>query len=153
MAEDFWPSIRTPKLRMPLGILRQQASVLGRKTRNAVTARVVSDQEGKNFVHALELVAPALGNYTYVVLTVQHPVSVYPMRVLDHLRDDQVRDAHSEEEFEGILRDILSCAEMKRILEVLLAQSESVKPKPQVIAPASPALSALPPLGPLGPIR
>ena len=41
------------------------------------------------------------------------------------------REAHSEEEFEAILREILSSAEMKRILEVLLAQSESVKPTPQ----------------------
>ncbi|MBM4038919.1 MAG: hypothetical protein FJ290_10430 [Planctomycetes bacterium] len=134
MPGDFWPTIRAPKLRMPVGILRQQASALGRKTKNIVIAKVVSDQEGKNFVHALELVAPVLGNYTYVVLTVQHPISVYPMRVIDHLRDDQVREARTEEDFMGILREILSSAEMKRLLEVLLAQSESLKPRAHPVA-------------------
>lgn len=129
MPQDFWPAIKPPRLRLPVVILRQQASSLGRKTKNLVTARVVSDQEGKNFVHALEVVAPALGGYTYSVLTVQHPVPIYPIRVLDHLRDDQIKEANSEAEFEDILRGILSSDEMRQLLEVLIAQSESVKPK------------------------
>ncbi|MBM4033329.1 MAG: hypothetical protein FJ291_16320 [Planctomycetes bacterium] len=129
MPEDFWPNIRLSKHRMPVGILREQASLLGRKTRNVVTAKVVSYQEGKVLAHDLQLVAPALGHYTYLALTVQHPISLYPMRIIDHLRNDNLLKASTEDQFRAILKEILSSHEMKRVVEVLLAQSESAKPK------------------------
>jgi len=134
MPRNFWPNIQPSKSKMPVSTLQQQAALLGRKTRNVVTATVITSPEGKDFVHELRLVAPALGHYTYEVLTVRHPISLYPARIYDHVRSKEM-EAPGQSEFEQMLKEILSSTEMRDILQVLVDQSNAAKPR-AVPAPA-----------------
>ena len=128
--EDFWPEITPGKMRTPVTVLREQAGLLGQKTRNLVVGEVRSGQDENGFAHNLNLVAPALGRYTYVAVTISHGIALYPVRILDRVRPTDPVVATSEEGLKRELRRILSSPEMKHLIEALIAQSVAVTPEP-----------------------
>lgn len=119
---DFWPDdIGQPDLRTPVALLREQATALGEKTRNVVTAEVESDSEGRDFVHNLYLVAPAL-HYRYQLLTIRHPILFYPMYV--YSSDRIPTEIRSEDEFADWLKTVLASDSTKKVIRSLIAQSQ-----------------------------
>jgi len=96
---DLWPdSIHVDAAASPLVILREQAALLGERTKGLVRAEVESTQHSPDkideylgdilpsesqvvYSHTLYLVAPALDNYRYTLLCAEHDVSPYPSRV------------------------------------------------------------------------
>jgi hypothetical protein len=150
--DDLWPAdIASVTEEMPpITILKQQASLLGRKTKNIVEAKVETtstDIEGV-LRHTLYLVAPALNFYRYPLIDVEHKVtSMYPAKVrvrwlekprkepstLDDIWDLQNAPADNEGEFKNKLKSIFADEETKRVIGVLLAQSvgKKVVGKPQ----------------------
>jgi hypothetical protein len=99
------------------------------------------------------LVAPALGNYRYTVVSISHGIGLYPVWIFNHLsprpvplqaypvdKEEQALAhtgeiplppeapprADSEDELKKELRIILSSPEMKRVIETLIAQSEAL---------------------------
>jgi hypothetical protein len=140
--EDLWPEIDGAVESTPVGILRQQASLLGPKTQNVVGAEVSTASVGVYIQHRFLLVAPALDNYRYHLLTVSHAAAdLYPV-TFDALDDEVEREvrteaggealqagkitAGSEEEFLSILRKILSSERTQRVINALLSQSQAV---------------------------
>ncbi len=141
MTDDLWPDdLGAVTLRAPVQILRQQASLLGKKTRNVVEAKVHEAQprltlgakEGIAF--SFEFSAPALGSYSYRLFSIQHAIDIYPLRMF--LDDDVFRElfadrVHSsvgvlvrnEDDFVVLLRRILAADKTKAIIRALLAQS------------------------------
>jgi hypothetical protein len=114
---DFWGEIEATQQRTPLSILREQAGLLGAKTKNLVEASVKTHANGDTFVHSLDLVIPVLDNYTYNLLTIYHGPSIYPVNVqFGESRFD------TEEQFIEWLCAKLSSPETKRIVSNLLAQ-------------------------------
>jgi hypothetical protein len=114
---DFWGEIVLGQVRTPLAVLREQAALLGPKTRNLVEATVVTTVAGDTFYHLFNLVAPALDGYTYAMFMVTHGIDLYPVQHLG-----TTASFPSEEAFVAWLRQELSSAKTKRIIANLLAQ-------------------------------
>jgi hypothetical protein len=136
---DFWGEIVPAQERTPLAILREQASLLGTKTKNLVEATVdTSVSPYGQFVNRFTLVVPSLSNYKYELFTIEHGVAIYPITVASEVPAGELnRGAQSvltpaspinrpqlqtEQEFVDWLRRRLSSAETKRIIASLLAQ-------------------------------
>lgn len=130
--DDLWPDEiavaagPTP----PLTILKQQASLLGRKTKNLVEAEVrteVTDFQ-RLLRHTFFLVAPVVGVSGYPLLSVEHPVTrIYPA-VVKVNPDDPTSSvsehvAKDEDEFKRVLKLVFAGEPAKRVIANLLAQS------------------------------
>jgi hypothetical protein len=130
--DDLWPDEiaaaagPTP----PLTILKQQASLLGRKTKNLVEAEVHTEVTDFQRIlrHTFFLVAPVVGLDQYPLLYVEHPVTrMYPATVKVNPDDpsSSVREllAKDEAEFKHYLKAIFAEEPVKRVIGNLLAQS------------------------------
>ena len=147
---DFWPDeIEQKTITVPITILREQAELLGKKTKNIVKAEVVAlapsepillERDGvKNqarvFRYAFLLVAPILDNYRYHLFSISHPIDLYPIRFyLDADIEQEVRSnnesptiASSEEEFSNTLKAIFGARKTVRAIQSMLAQSQGYK--------------------------
>jgi len=137
MAQNLWPDVESESVLTPVAILREQADLLGQKTKNVVTARVTGGQASlygvmtsKGFVYTLSLVAPALDNYAYDILRVRHGMQIYPVQVSDLVRNKELQAA-TEEEFLAALGEVLGSPEVKNVIQVLLSQSDALEPAPK----------------------
>jgi len=120
---DFWPDdIGQSELRAPVALLREQAAALGEKTKNVVTAEVASSSESGSIVHDLYIVAPAI-HYRYQLLTIRHPLLLYPMqaRVPSTILWTTLE---SEEEFIHWLKTTLTSDRTKKAIQAMIAQSQ-----------------------------
>jgi hypothetical protein len=97
--------------------MREQAALLGAKTKNLVEASVSTYVIDGSILHSLDLVVPALDRYTYNLFTISHGPSIYPVKV--RYRDTQFE---TEQEFIEWLGEKLSSPETKRIVSNLLSQ-------------------------------
>lgn len=119
---DLWGEISPVQIRTPVAILKEQAALLGAKTNRLVEAVVDTTAIGNGtFEHSFSLVAPALDNYRYRLLTIRHGVELYPINVPGRVEPDP----QTEEEFLDWLRGKLSAANTKKIIGALLAQVNS----------------------------
>jgi hypothetical protein len=125
---------------MPLGILKEQASLLGRRTKNIVRAEVIPRGPGiltgrKSFAYEFNIVAPFLEDYRFKLFAVrQHAMKMYP---LDLILDDPdlISDLYPEEKsplcltikdeetFEGLLINIFNATSTKNLIKLLINQS------------------------------
>lgn len=144
---DLWPDkIAVEKMITPVTILRQQASLLGKKTKNIVQGEVRSSKDNfTSFNYAFYIVATALDNYRYKLLEISYDLSLYPVdiEVEEEIREKALPNfqnvevsatlntmkrfvcANSEEEFKEILKAIFNSTKVLRVISVLLAQSDS----------------------------
>src|SRR5260370_25122597 len=80
--EDFWPAdIAQTTLVTPVFIMREQATLLGEKTKQLISAAVVGIPSASNslFIWSFQLSSAALGTYKYEVFRVVHPLTLYPV--------------------------------------------------------------------------
>jgi len=120
---DFWGDIRATAVRTPVAILREQASLLGAKTKNLIEATVFTESVRGSFRHVFNLVVPGLDHYTYNLFAIDHGIDLYPVTVLN--RDLKFE---TEEAFTNWLRTELSSANTKKIIGNLLTQVEGPSP-------------------------
>ena len=79
MTDDLWPAnIADSKLTTPVAVFKEQAELLGEKTKQLVKGEVVTQTTGNLFVHYLYIVAPTL-SYKYELFTVSHVINFYPL--------------------------------------------------------------------------
>jgi hypothetical protein len=152
---DLWPpNLATTTGRSPLTVLKEQASLLGLKTKNIVKAgvrrfpatppspstRFVTPAmpallHDEPFQYAFFLEAPALDNYAYRLFSAAYNVNLYPVRfsidqdIASELQaggDDLI--AASEEEFTRLLRLILGSQKTRNVINALLSQSTDLAP-------------------------
>lgn len=154
--EDLWPENINTKIKMiaPVTILRQQASLLGKKTKNIVEGQVetktVNDSSQEKLLeHSFYLVAPALDFYKYLLFRVQHGVmDWYPLKIFVDVIDSkslkekrwdtpnikrrirlrasaQALGTETEEAFLEKLKDIFALEETKKAIGSLIAQSRA----------------------------
>jgi len=76
---DLWPSLKPHGELTPLGILRKQAALLFRKTNGLLEGQVKTDGTGPEFVHNFNIIAPALGHFTYQMFSISHGLHSYPL--------------------------------------------------------------------------
>ena len=152
---DFWPDVvDVTAIITPLVLLREQASLLGERTKGLVRGEIESSERPVDgfepYVdqalsaetrvadsHTLFLVAPALDNYQYALLSVEHDFQPYPCRARYHptLPDGegtsavmshaggQCRNpgtAAGEDEFVKWLQIALSQRETTRVIHALI---------------------------------
>lgn len=142
---DLWPSgIENQRVSSPVTILKEQAYLLGEKTKNLVQAEIFDEEErqGMSFSFRFFLVAPVVGNYHYKLLSIQHDISLYPVEItvedsiLSEIRrsfpvrsyDDRGEYeyifAETEEKFIEVLRGIFNSTKARQVLTALLSQSD-----------------------------
>ena len=125
-AVDFWPDLGAALPRTPLLILKQQAALLGKHTKNLVIARVLTDSYDERFFHRFIIEATAI-NYRYELLSVSHDLMLYPVTVESgpYQLSKTKRTFKSEDEFVAWLKDLLNSDQTKRLVGTLLAQVEA----------------------------
>ena len=128
MTESFWliPD-NLGQVKTPAAILTEQANELAKLTRGLLVGRVqqVSSQPG-NFAYDLYIVAPALNNYSYAVVRINHGISLYPVAMAWHAKN-QMFQCHDEESYVAKLREVLSSQETAKVIAGLLAQANALQ--------------------------
>jgi hypothetical protein len=150
--KDFWPpDIFADDVRTPSAILREQALLLGSKTRNLIMGEVQTEGGDDWFTIRFYLVAPVLDGYRYKVCVLRHDISLFPVYILQGLTERLQTEQNAGvevrmspvliEEFYSIHRDsppsnyrieseadfvtwvesLLSSQEMRRVLKHLMA--------------------------------
>jgi hypothetical protein len=104
---DFWPeNIADSNLVTPITILKEQAALLGEKTRQLVKGEVVTQTTGTLLFHYFYIAAPTL-NYRFELFNISHGVNFYPL-VMRYLNN--TISLGSEEEFKAKLKEIFAAA-------------------------------------------
>ena len=130
--EDLWPDDMDFSVTItPVSILREQASNLGRKTRNVIQARVIREPDvpSKGFCYEFQLVVPALGPYNYSLFSMSYDVTMYPVTirgdrdVIQEIGEGQNEIvADSEDDFKERLRRILGSRKTRTVIRALMSQ-------------------------------
>ena len=139
--ESLWGELSlVEESNLPVTILKEQATVLGEATNKILLARVVTKETGileirangpkggstaPSLVHTLSIVAPALSNYTYGVLSVTHKLLPFYPLIVTKLADKTHISCKDEAIYVAALKEILSSEQVHRIVAALLAQSKA----------------------------
>jgi hypothetical protein len=122
MPDDLWPSnIADANLTTPVTILKQQAALLGEKTRQLVTGDVVTQTTGNLFVHSFYIAAPTLG-YKYELFQLHHGINFYPL-TLKYL--NTTSQLPSEAALKDKLKEVLASQHTLNVVHSILAQVRS----------------------------
>lgn len=139
--ENLWPEEITDLdavARGPLSILKEQAALLGEKTRNIVEGRVermskamlVVSPHNLPFGYTFYLRAPSLG-YKYDLFSVFSDVEQYPIyiQVDDDIRKELSLSAkelqtNTENDFKSMLRRIFAARKTKELIQALVSRSK-----------------------------
>lgn len=132
ITEDLWPADigGVPTLTTPVSILKEQAVLLGRKTKNLVQVEVTSGTIPSSitsgamgqdrFHHSFWLVAPAL-DYRYTLFKIKHEITLYPL----DLEWESKMSVSSEAELKDQLKKIFASDKTKKIIQSMIAQSQA----------------------------
>src|SRR6185436_13952765 len=126
---NLWPEdIAVTDAVAPVSLLKEQAALLGERTKNLVEGSVTSGV-GKSlalmleggFTYDFDIVAPALNYYRYRLFSISHGVELYPLTIsgTDALNSDEF-EVNNEEEFLKALETIFSFEKTKRIISSLI---------------------------------
>lgn len=106
---NLWPPTLAPRtLRTPVSVLRRQAEELYQKTKGLLRGELVFDGKDANFSVSFNVVAPALGNYRFWILSVYQSAEGFPVTLKNRGSDPRVVAAENIEEFETRLAEILA---------------------------------------------
>jgi hypothetical protein len=119
---DLWPKdFGSGSLTPPVKILREQATLLTKKTRGAIVASVMTHKDDATLNHHFLLEVPSLDNYTYSLLEVYHQISFYPLKLNAHGRGWV--ECADQENFLHVLKEVFNSDETRIIVESLLGQA------------------------------
>jgi hypothetical protein len=152
MTKSLWPKKIefSDKERPPVSILREQATYLGEKTQNLVTAEVVPlaghvdnslydtaqsmaatalgsqkrTLKKDHFYDIFYLVAPVLNNYRFELFVTVHKIDqFYPIEIHSDTLDISGRELNSQDELLNELANIFSHPKTIKIIESMRVQS------------------------------
>jgi hypothetical protein len=135
---DLWPNdLGTVTTKSPVSILKEQASLLGARTKNLVKGAVAGAHNSlvggfpNTFCYAFGIVGPALDNYTYRLFTIGYDENLYPVHFL--LDDSVARElgvkredglvASDEQEFQQSLIRIFASQKSRQVIHAILSHS------------------------------
>lgn len=130
---NLWPEdIAVTDAVAPVSILKEQASLLGKRTKNLVEGSVTPSFRDLNlllrnnkFSYDFDVVAPALNGYRYRLFNVSHGVEFYPLTIDSAALNTSDFKVDNEEEFLKALEVIFSLEKTKGIIGSLIAQSRA----------------------------
>ncbi|WP_161486727.1 hypothetical protein [Rufibacter roseus] len=122
--QNLWPSdLGSSKLNLPKNILIQQGKFLEEMTKNVITVEIKSTQSASNdIIHRVNILAPALGNYSFGLLTMSHKISLYPLTIIDEVNLEK-HFVEDEPDLLNSLASIFNSQPVKNALNSLIAQS------------------------------
>jgi hypothetical protein len=142
--EDLWPDLDLASTVTPLSILREQAGLLGKRTRGALRGEVETWSARDRISHSFNVVVPSLGGYKYTLFQIHHYPAGYPVYVdmtAKTLPSNETvaivienpsiemrsssKEISDESAFRNWLRITLHSDEVKRIIENLYAQAST----------------------------
>ena len=128
MAKSLWVIPDIKGKRTPYSILSEQADALRGSTDGLLVGFVDrASHEGK-FLSTLKISVPQLGNYTFSVITVEHDINLFPVRVFSQFDGNPFTYAdpnnlmNDEAALEAYLEKVLTSTEMQKAIGSLLAQ-------------------------------
>jgi hypothetical protein len=125
-SKNLWGELHIDALNQttPTQILKDQAALLSDMTKSVLQADVTVSLYNGIFNLDLNIVAPAIENYRYEVVSVTHGLEMYPVTVKPQ-NDLSAHDivCKNDTEFETALGEILSSERVRRVIGLLLAQS------------------------------
>lgn len=137
---DLWPDNLADigNLQVPSMILKEQADILAKKTRNILEGNVFSStdrdsEDPHQIIWHFQIFSPAL-RYSYELFSITHNVELYPVCFFSD--DPEIATAgqlgmlSDEQELIALLRRVFSTGRTLRIIKSLVAQSISLQPKP-----------------------
>lgn len=122
-SRNLWGDLeKLPPIKTPAAVLREQAKYLEEGTRYVLNGAIRQNSRLNRFIVYLDIVAPALNDYSYSVLQVDHPLGAYPLQV-DDLVNNRSFDCQDEKEFLSVLGQILSSPAVQKAISSLVSQS------------------------------
>src|SRR5262245_22267290 len=116
MSTNLWGNLGNISVpRTPLSILKEQAKILTQETSGLLEGRVFSStvQYEDRFLHTLDIVVPALNDYSYTVAQISHDIDLYPVTVASQSKKAECQD---EEEFIDALAAVLTSSKTKTVI-------------------------------------
>jgi hypothetical protein len=129
--KDLWGELPVEsEIKLPVTILKEQASILGEKTNKILEARVDPITiAGEAVAYSFDIIAPALSNYRFKVLYITHPaIFVYPLHIefQENVAGHWVQAGCEDEgQFIEMLGQILSSELVHKAVGALIAQSKA----------------------------
>jgi len=127
--KNLWGTLPIePSVLAPVAILRQQGDLLARATDGLLITdtRVVQLEFDKyapgGFQVTMHLVATALNNYHFQILTVTHGIELYPAWVV---AEQERMECEDQDAFEEAVEKVLQSDRVHRAISGLLAQMRS----------------------------
>jgi hypothetical protein len=135
---SLWPDDLSAETQKPPTILlMEQAAYLKNHTNSMITADVIkrtaTNPTPGIFNYSFVLIAPALGGYSFSLFNIDHPVELYPVKIIV---DEKMRaalpeifpkqrtiDVQTEEEFLKVVGEIFNSERTKKIITGLISQS------------------------------
>jgi hypothetical protein len=108
----------------PVRILRAQQESIPKKTNGLIEAMIKTSSEGDVFYHFFYLTVPSLDDYTYLVLTVSHPIHFYPLQVRSFTGERT--ECADEVSYINALAETFRSDQFKRIMNSLIEQAKEV---------------------------
>ena len=126
MAQSLWTIPDVNNLRLPVTVLKEQASALSQQTKGVLVGelRTVPTNSQDSVQYSLDIVVPTLNNYRYRVLTMAQPLALYPLTVIGS--GCQSFTARNEQELSVALQRIFNSDYTQRVLASLIAQANNV---------------------------
>jgi len=139
--DDLWPDdiASTESIKSPAYILKEQASLLGKKTKNIITAAINTIANRQPIIqYDFIIIAPALSNYRYRLFSIYYNIiSIYPCTMFIDVdifkeismycnvkkSDQSSITIHSESELEQAMRYIFKSEKTKQLIKSLIAES------------------------------
>jgi hypothetical protein len=111
--------------------LKEQATALTEMTKGTLygKANLSTDPSGE-FEIVLSIIAPAINNYTFEVVYVEHGIELYPAKVVaawDRFTPGKEVKCKNEDELTDVLGRILGSDQVKRAIMSLISQSKAMK--------------------------
>ncbi|MCP4213909.1 MAG: hypothetical protein GY765_04590 [bacterium] len=135
---NLWGDISPATEETPIFILKEQASLLGKLTKNILEGKVRVDQgpislkikpsalPQTGIVCRLSVVAKALDSYQFQILTVQYSMTMYPLLIKDSTKESGAVTCADSKEFIKELGKILSSEAVQKVISSLLRQSKDI---------------------------
>ena len=117
-SNDLWPAnIADSHLITPVTILKEQAALLGEKTRQLVKGEVVTQTTGSLLFHYFYIAAPTL-NYRFELFNISHKVNFYPL-VMRYANN--TTSLASEDAFKEKLKEILTSQHTLNVVHSIIS--------------------------------
>ena len=122
--ENLWGTLPdVSQLRTPVEILNEQATVLTGLTHGVLQGSVDARGGTDKLAVDLDIVVPALGGYSFTILTVTHGVRFYPATV-QYYPANVTYSASNDSQFVEILKGCLGSKEVREVIASLLLQAK-----------------------------